>query len=155
MSSIGHRAGRLRLDDLFFERRRYDRWQPYFQSKLANLLFTADLQRRLAAAGAPTIAVAAHPGLSYTDLGSEGTGLSNRMASAVYPAITQSATAGALPMLRAMTDPNVRGGEFYGPRFIAAGAPVLERPSARARRTGDATGLAAASARLTGVELPV
>jgi NAD(P)-dependent dehydrogenase (short-subunit alcohol dehydrogenase family) len=68
MSSMGHRMGRMHFDDLMFERN-YDRWKPYFQSKLANLLFTAELQRRLTATGTTTIALAAHPGASNTDLG--------------------------------------------------------------------------------------
>ena len=155
MSSIGHRGGRLVLDDLMFDRRGYQRWPAYFQSKVANLLFTADLSRRLTRAGASSVAVAAHPGLAQTDLGSEGTGLSNRLSVAIYPAVTQSAAAGALPMLRALTDPHVRAGEFYGPRFGIAGAPVRETAGAHARRLYDATALAAESARLTGVELPV
>jgi protochlorophyllide reductase len=69
MSSLGHRAGRMRFEDLMGERR-YGRWSAYFQSKLANLLFTAALQRRLAADGSTTAALTAHPGLSGTDLGS-------------------------------------------------------------------------------------
>src|SRR6478672_1495653 len=73
MSSMGHRAARGQAPP-----ERYNRWQAYFHSKLANLLFTAELQRRLAAAGASTIAVAAHPGASNTDLGTEGSGVSNR-----------------------------------------------------------------------------
>ena len=75
MSSMGHRAARGPGDPRL--ERRYDRWQAYFHSKLANLLFTAELQRRLAAADASTIAVAAHPGASNTDLGTEGSGFSN------------------------------------------------------------------------------
>src|SRR5262249_37931076 len=78
-STFGHRPGRLRLDDLFFEHRGYDRWRPYFQSKLANLLFTAELHRRLSEAGADVLALAAHPGGSHTDLGFEGGGLTNRL----------------------------------------------------------------------------
>ena len=155
MSSIGHRAGRLDLSDLMFTRRRYQRWPAYFQSKLANLLFTADLSDRLERAGARTIAVAAHPGVSHTDLGTEGTSLSNRFTSMIYPGVSQSALMGALPMLRALTDVRARGGEFYGPRWVWAGAPVRETPSRRARNADDATALAVESARLTGVELPL
>ena len=73
MSSLAHRPGRLVMDDLMFDRRRYSRWQAYCQSKLAILLFTAELQRRLAEAGARAIAVAAHPGVARTNLGSQGT----------------------------------------------------------------------------------
>ena len=68
VSSNLHRIGRVRLDDLNWERRRYHRWQAYAQSKLANLLFTYELQRRLAAAGSPVEALAAHPGYAATNL---------------------------------------------------------------------------------------
>jgi NAD(P)-dependent dehydrogenase (short-subunit alcohol dehydrogenase family) len=156
MSSMGHRAGRMHFDDLMFDRG-YSRWQAYFQSKLANLLFTAELQRRLAASGTSTIALAAHPGGSRTDLGTEGRGLSNRLMAAVVPLVTQSAATGALPLLRAATDPAASGGQFYGPRWLAVGHPVLETPAPAARRTADARRLWTESVRLTGVDadLPV
>jgi protochlorophyllide reductase len=155
MSSFGHRPGRIRFDDLMFARG-YRRWPAYFQSKLANLLFTAELQRRLAAAGAATLAVAAHPGWSSTDLGHEGRGISNLVTRLATP-IAQPAVVGALPMLRAATDPGVRGGDFYGPRFMFAGRQVVRaRPSARARDAAAARRLWAASAELTktGPDLP-
>jgi protochlorophyllide reductase len=152
MSSMGHRAGRVVLDDLMFDRRGYRRWPVYFQSKLANLLFTAELHRRLVGAGSDTMAVAAHPGWSRTDLGREGSGLSNRFSGLAALVTTQSAAAGALPMLRAATDPAVRGGQYYGPRRTAWGRPVLETPSQQAQDDGDARGLWAASVELTGVE---
>lgn len=150
-SSMGHRAARGTADPRL--ERPYDRWQAYFHSKLANLLFTAELQRRLAAAGAPTIAVAAHPGGSRTDLGTEGGGLSNRAMRTIVPFVTQSAALGARPMLRALTDPAVRGGEFYGPRFVVRGAaPVRETPSRAARDAAVARSLWAESVALTGLE---
>src|SRR6478752_1196879 len=105
MSSRGHRAARGQADPR--RERRYDRWQAYFHSKLANLLFTAELQRRLATAGAPTLAVAAHPGASNTDLGTEGSGFSN-IGLRLVPFIGQPAERGARPMLCALTDPTVR-----------------------------------------------
>jgi protochlorophyllide reductase len=152
MASIGHRAARLDLTDLMYERRRYDRWHPYFQSKLANLLFTAELQRRLRESGSPAIAVAAHPGASATDLGWEGHGLGNRFVQLMAPRFAQTAVEGALPMLRAATDPSVRGGEFYGPRwFMSFGEPVLETPSGPARDPENARRLWDVSAELTGL----
>jgi NAD(P)-dependent dehydrogenase (short-subunit alcohol dehydrogenase family) len=154
MSSMGHRRGRLRVDDLMFDGRGYRRWQPYFDSKQANLLFTLELQRRLAASGAPTIAVTAHPGGSRTDLGTEGRGVTNRLMSSVVPLLTQPATRGAEPMLRALTDPSVRGGEFFGPRFVTAGAPRRERPARRARDGELARQLWDASQDLTGLRVP-
>lgn len=151
MTSMGHRAGRLRLDDLFFERRGYDRWRPYFQSKLANLLFTLELQRRLDAAGVATLALAAHPGGARTDLGHEGSGLTNRLAPRMP--LVQSAAAGALPLVRAATDPSARGGELYGPRWMVRGHPVRETPSRRAGRADDARALWERSEQLTGCRL--
>jgi NAD(P)-dependent dehydrogenase (short-subunit alcohol dehydrogenase family) len=156
MSSMGHRMGRLHLDDLFFERRGYDRWRPYFQSKLANLLFTAELDRRLRRAGTTTMALAAHPGASNTELGHEGGGISNKLFKSLMP-LAQAATAGALPLLRAATDPNARGGQFYGPYLLVRGRAVAERPSSRARRPQDARLLWERSEELTGVtfDIPV
>jgi protochlorophyllide reductase len=151
VASMGHRAGRIRLDDLMFDAG-YRRWAPYFQSKLANLLFTAALQRRLAASDHPAIAVAAHPGASHTDLGTEGRSLTNWAMRAVVPLVTQPVSAGALPILRAATDPAVRGGEFYGPRWIVRGRPVLETPSRRARDESMAEALWDASLALVGLD---
>lgn len=151
MSSVGHRAGRMNFDDLMNDRR-YRRWGAYFQSKLANLLFTRALQKHLQAAGSATIAVAAHPGFSRTELGKQGGSLSNRAMSTVVPLFVQSAASGALSMLRAATEPAVVGGEFYGPRFVSGGAPVLEKPSSRARSDDDAHRLWTASAALTGLD---
>jgi NAD(P)-dependent dehydrogenase (short-subunit alcohol dehydrogenase family) len=149
-ASMGHRAARGHADPRL--ERPYDRWQAYFHSKLANLLFTAELSRRLAAAGAPTIAVAAHPGGSATDLGTEGGGLSNRVMRTFVPLIAQPAALGARPMLRALTDPAVRSGEFYGPRFVVRGAaPVRETPSRAARDTAAAHRLWTLSEELTGL----
>jgi protochlorophyllide reductase len=150
MSSMGHRGARGPGDPRLHHR--YDRWQAYFHSKLANLLFTAELQRRLAAADAPTIAVAAHPGASNTDLGTEGSGFSN-LGLRLLPFIGQSAERGARPMLRALTDPTVRGGEYYGPRFLAFGAtPVLETPTRAARDADAARRLWDLSVELSGLE---
>ena len=151
MSSMGHRAAR-RAPDPRLERP-YERWQSYFSSKLANLHFTAELHRRLTAAGAATVAVAAHPGGSYTDLGSEGSGLTNRMIAVVAPVLSQSARAGSVPMIRALTDPQVAGGEFYGPRFLARGLPArVETPSRAARDAAAAGRLWDLSVELTGLE---
>jgi NAD(P)-dependent dehydrogenase (short-subunit alcohol dehydrogenase family) len=149
MSSMGHRMGRLHADDLMFERRGYQRWPAYFQSKLANLLFTAELQRRLGP-DAPVQALAAHPGGSSTDLGFEGSSFVNRAMHVVVPATMQPAAVGARPALRAATDPSAKGGEFYGPRFIVRGRrAVRETPSRRARNTADARILWERSEQLT------
>jgi protochlorophyllide reductase len=147
MSSMGHRSARGQAPPV-----RYNRWQAYFHSKLANLLFTAELQRRLAEADAATIAVAAHPGASNTDLGTEGSGFSN-VGLRLAPFIGQSAERGARPMLRALTDPSVRGGEYYGPRFLVFGAtPVRETPTRAARDADAARRLWDLSVELSGLE---
>jgi protochlorophyllide reductase len=148
MSSMGHRMGRMHFDDLMFESN-YDRWKPYFQSKLANLLFTADLQRRLTATGATTIALAAHPGASNTDLGQEGHGITNK-AMKVVPMLAQSAKRGAEPALRAATDPAAAPGAYYGPRWMTRGHAVVETPSKRARNAADAARLWDMSEQLIG-----
>ena len=138
MSSMGHRPGRMHFEDLMFDHHRYQRWGAYFQSKLSNLLFTAALQTRFASSGAPTIAVAAHPGASHTDLGTEGTGALNRMLEPFGKVFSQSAAVGALPFLRAATEPGVKGGAYYGPRYLVRGHAVAETPSRRARNSADA-----------------
>ncbi len=152
MSSMVHRSGRLVVDDLMFDRRRYNRWQAYSQSKLANLLFTAELQRRLDQAGAAAIAVCAHPGVAQTGLGTEGHGIGNRLARIGVPSLMRSVASGALPMLRAATDPAASGKQFYGPRWQVLGPPVLETPGRRARDDDSARALWKASSELTGIE---
>ncbi len=118
VSSTGHRPGQIHFDDLQLERN-YGPWRAYFQSKLANLLFTYELQRRLNAKGTTTIAVAAHPGGSRTNLGNENPGgIINTIAHVAHPLISQMmqpAAMGALPTERAATDPGVIGGDYYGP----------------------------------------
>lgn len=149
MASMGHRAGRMDLGDPMYERHRYQRWPAYFQTKLANLLFTAELQRRLTDAGRDTLAVAAHPGAAHTDLGTEGTGALNRLITVSGGFYNQSARRGAEPFLRAATAPDVVGGQYYGPRWLVRGPAVLETPSRRARHADDARALWQLSEELT------
>ena len=158
MSSMGARLGRVDLDDLLWERRPYDRWQAYFQSKLANLLFTLELDRRLRAAQgpapapAPTAALAAHPGGARTSLGRNGRHWTNRL-TPLWMAFVQPASLGALPFVRAATDPAARSGEYYGPQFQVWGRPVRERPSRQARDPHAAATLWEESQQLTGCAL--
>jgi NAD(P)-dependent dehydrogenase (short-subunit alcohol dehydrogenase family) len=115
VSSLGHRIrAQIRFDDLQWERS-YDRVAAYGQSKLANLMFTYELQRRLTAHRAGTIAVAAHPGFADTDLIRNSPAAVRLLAPAIAPLITQEPAMGALPTLRAATDPGVLGGQYYGP----------------------------------------
>ena len=113
VSSIGHRIARrgIRFDDLQSERN-YSRVGAYGQAKLANLLFTYELQRRLT--GTNTIAVAAHPGGSRTELTRNLPPVLAPLTRLAEP-LFQSADMGALPTLRAATDPGVLGGQYYGP----------------------------------------
>ncbi|GAP63946.1 hypothetical protein ARMA_2369 [Ardenticatena maritima] len=109
VSSGAHRFGTINFDDLNWERS-YSPWKAYAQSKLANLLFTFELQRRLEAKGAETIAVAAHPGYTNTNLQRY-----TRSFSLLNKLLAQSPEMGALPTLYAATMPDVRGGDYFGP----------------------------------------
>ncbi|MBK5288174.1 MAG: SDR family NAD(P)-dependent oxidoreductase, partial [Acidimicrobiia bacterium] len=156
ISSQGHRPGTIHFDDLQLEQH-YGPWVAYFQSKLANLLFTFELQRRLAAKRASAIAVAAHPGGSRTNLGHENPGgIVNTVGDKIRPVINfvmQPAAMGALPTLRAATDPAVKGGEYYGPDGLwqQRGYPKRVGSTKRAHDPVAAARLWAVSAELTGV----
>jgi NAD(P)-dependent dehydrogenase (short-subunit alcohol dehydrogenase family) len=156
VSSVGHRRGAIHLDDLNFDRGY--RWQQaYFQSKLANLMFTFELQRRLAAAGAAAIAVAAHPGNARTELGRDMNPVARAVMSPRLRALTfwllQPAEIAALPITRAAADPAVRGGEYYGPRGWKewTGYPERATPIARALDQDVQRRLWERSEQLTGV----
>ncbi len=160
VSSNGHRAGRMDFDNLLSSRH-YSRTGAYGRSKLANLMFTYELQRRLSAAGANTIALAAHPGTARTDLTRHLTPLANTVMAPRLAALNswwvQDAAAGALPTLRAATDPAAIGGTYYGPDgFLQfTGYPVVVRSSARSHNGEVQRRLWAESERLTGVSYPV
>jgi NAD(P)-dependent dehydrogenase (short-subunit alcohol dehydrogenase family) len=157
ISSLGHRIrADIHLDDLQSERR-YDRIAAYGQSKLANLMFTYELQRRLAAAGAETIAVAAHPGGASTDLVRNSPAPVRALNKVFGSLVMQSAAVGALPTLRAATDPEVAGGEYYGPGgpFEQWGYPKRVRSSARSHDAEIQRRLWSESERLTGVTYSV
>ena len=125
MSSGAHRMGRIHFEDLHFERS-YRAWAAYSQSKLANLLFTYELQRRLSAAGSGTLAVAAHPGWARTELQRHAGWISWLRALGVEALLSQDALGGSLPLLRAATDPALTGGEYFGPGGFQEmkGAPI-------------------------------
>jgi NAD(P)-dependent dehydrogenase (short-subunit alcohol dehydrogenase family) len=155
VSSVGHRIrADIHFDDLQWERS-YNRVSAYGQAKLANLLFTYELQRRLASHGT-TIAAAAHPGGSNTEL------MRNlpRWAAVAYPVIAplmQDATMGALPSLRAATDPAVLGGQYYGPDGVGQtrGYPKLVGSSRKSHDVDLQRRLWAVSEELTGVAYPI
>lgn len=149
VSSLGHRVGRLDLDDVMFDRRRYDRWGAYFQSKIANVLFARELDRRLKARGDDVRSVACHPGTASTEIGKTGTSLANSIIRTFFPVIARSADRGSVSVVHAATEP-VEGGEFFGPRFLAFGRTREETPSRRARHDDTARRLWELSEELTG-----
>ncbi|MGE2726443.1 SDR family NAD(P)-dependent oxidoreductase [Mycolicibacterium pulveris] len=154
VSSVGHRAlARIHFEDPHLERK-YNRVEAYGQSKLANLLFTYELARRLKAKEAPTIAVAAHPGLSDTELMRH---LPDFIPSILWKIVGQPAAMGALPTLRAATDPAVQGGQYYGPDGIgeSRGHPKLVASSAQSHNQDIQRRLWTMSEELTGVTFPV
>jgi NAD(P)-dependent dehydrogenase (short-subunit alcohol dehydrogenase family) len=160
VSSVAHRLGSIRLDDLQSERG-YGPWRAYSQSKLANALFTVELDRRLRAAGASTLSVGAHPGYSRTELMSSGPRLGGGGIQAQILGLGtwfsgQSAAHGALPVLRAATDPGARGGDYYGPGGPGelAGHPRKVRYAGKAHDERLAAQLWQASEELTGVPFP-
>lgn len=156
VSSVGHRIrAAIHFDDLQWERS-YSRVGAYGQSKLANLMFTYELQRRLAASGT-TAAVAAHPGLSNTELARNSPAFLRLPINWLAPVITQNAANGALPTLRAATDPAVLGGQYYGPGGVgeARGYPRLVTSSPDSYDVALQRRLWAVSEELTGVRFPV
>ncbi len=155
ISSGGHRMGKIDLQDLNWERG-YGRWRAYGRSKLANLLFTNELQRRLERFGSKTLAVAAHPGGAATNLGRRAPGEPGAWVDMLRPIsslLLQSAAMGALPTLRAATDPDVVGGEYYGPSGPGEfrGLPVRVTSNKASRDPEVASRLWTASEELTGV----
>ncbi|MCL4683526.1 SDR family oxidoreductase [Myxococcota bacterium] len=157
VSSAAHRIGRIDFDNLQSERR-YRPWQAYGQSKLANLLYTFELQRRLDRYGADMIAVAAHPGYSATQLQARGPSDRNaavmtRLVAIGNRFLAQSAAMGALPTLFAATAPTVRGGDYFGPDrwFEMRGHPRPVGTAAAARDEQVAARLWRISEELTGV----
>ncbi len=148
VSSMAHRFGTMDFDDLQWEQRSYNRQASYGQSKLANLLFTYELQRKLEAAGVETIAVAAHPGWTATNL--QRTAAVFRM---LNPILAMKPWQGALPTLRAATGEGVHGGEYYGPKgwMEARGYPEAVGSTDEARDEAVASRLWGISEELTGV----
>lgn len=153
VSSGAHRTGRMRFDDLHGERS-YGRWSAYGQSKLANLLFTFELDRRLRGSDSPLRAMAAHPGYAATNLQFAAVPRYEAMVMSVGNAIfAQSAEMGALPTLYAATHPALEGGSYIGPdgMFEMRGHPQLVETSLAARDESAAAKLWEVSEELTGV----
>lgn len=157
VTSCLHRSGKVDLEDLNWERRRYRPWAAYSQSKLANLLFVLELERRLVTVGSPVRATAAHPGYASTNLqGGTGNPLANVIGAIGNRLVAQSDKMGALPTLYAATA-DVPGGSMAGPGGFnhLRGYPILEPPSHDALDGDVARRLWDLSESLTGVSWPL
>jgi len=157
VSSTGHRFGSIDFDDLNWERKPYKAWRAYGQSKLANLLFTAELQRRLTAAGSAVLATAAHPGYASTNLQfHSGRRVFNLVGALGNRLLAQDEDGGALPTLYAAVA-DIPGNSFAGPGGFMEwrGAPKLVRRSNAASDTDVARRLWDVSEGLTGVHFPL
>jgi NAD(P)-dependent dehydrogenase (short-subunit alcohol dehydrogenase family) len=157
VSSLAHRSGRIDFDDLMLEGK-YRRFGAYGQSKLANLLFTMELQRRFRWVDRrDALAVACHPGLSATNLAAaidDGLwGRAVQLTERFAPNLGQSPLDGSVPTLRAATDPDVAGGDYFGPSSMGEikGPAVKVKARPKAYDVHDARGLWEASVKLTGV----
>ncbi|MBO0824131.1 MAG: SDR family oxidoreductase [Actinobacteria bacterium] len=160
MSSMAHLDGTMDFDDLQGERG-YNPERAYAQSKLANLLFTFELDRRLRAAGVTATALGAHPGVVYTDLFRTRSPWQQAVLKPRFRVVNfwavQDVRMGALPALRAATDASASGGDYFGPRrygllrWFYTGYPARVEPSERARNSADQARLWQVSEQLTGV----
>lgn len=156
-SSQAHRVGKMRWNDLQWNRR-YRKWLAYGQTKLSNLLFACELDRRAKAAGAHLLSTAAHPGYASTHLQAAGPEMAGSrsmegLMSMANKVFAQSDVAGAWPQLYAATMPDVQGGEYFGPdgMFEQQGHPTRVKGTRRARSASDAARLWQVSEDLTGV----
>jgi NAD(P)-dependent dehydrogenase (short-subunit alcohol dehydrogenase family) len=160
VSSLMHRTGHIAFDDVAGVQIR-NTWLQYGTSKLANLLFTAELSRRLQAGGEPAMAVAAHPGWTRSNLVGAGAALGQgrlraRAGRSIGHVFGQSTATGAWPTLYAATAPEVEPGQFIGPSHALGlfGPPTVDRPNRRARDAADAARLWEISEELTEVRYP-
>ena len=153
LSSLMHKIGRIRIDDLNWERGRYERWLAYGQSKLANLMFAYELQHRLLAAGSTVRSMAAHPGYAATNLQSHTESIQDKLLGIGNRLISQSAEMGALPELYAATKPDLPGGTYVGPDGFAerAGHPRPVGSTNASHNLDKQRALWESSERLTGV----
>ena len=155
VSSVAHRSGRIDLRDPNWERRRYRRWSAYGQSKLADLMFAYELQRRLLLAGSTVRSMAAHPGYSSTNLQRHLPGPATSFQGVLERVnLVQPAAGGALPTVYAATAPDLPGGAYVGPSgpFEATGLPTIVGSSKASRDLDVQRGLWDLAVRLTGVD---
>ncbi|MDH3259464.1 MAG: oxidoreductase [Acidimicrobiia bacterium] len=154
-----HVGGRLNVDDPHYKSD-YQPWTSYGQSKMANLHFGVELNRRLQAAGTTVESLVSHPGFSNTDLQAQsveatGGGVSQRFFHVAVGWFGMTPARGALPQLRAATDPTAKGGELYTPRWANRGSPVRRPILARSRKPEDMQALWELSERETGIPFDV
>ena len=155
VSSMAHWPGRINFDDLNWRNRRYSPWLAYSQSKLANLLFTGELQRRLDSVSSPLRALAAHPGYSHTNLqGATGRKLGDALISAATRVVATDADFGARQTLYAASQ-DLPGNTFVGPRFGYVGRTQPVGRSRRAQDPATATALWKLSEQLTETKFPL
>jgi NAD(P)-dependent dehydrogenase (short-subunit alcohol dehydrogenase family) len=154
VSSMAHWPGRIRLDDLHWKNRRYSAWLAYSQSKLANLLFTNELQRRLDDVGSPLRALAAHPGYSHTNLqGASGRKLIDTVVAAATRVVATDAEFGARQTLYAASQ-DLPGDTYVGPRFGYLGRTQPVGRSRAAQDLATAYALWQVSEQLTSTRFP-
>ena len=156
VSSLAHKKGKIHFDNLLFNGgKSYDPMVSYRQSKFANLLFTYELQRRLKSSGLKTIAVAAHPGVSITNLGNHLKGkLLYKIFMLFSGILTHPQEQGALPQIRAAVDAAVKSGQYYGPDKMGEmkGDPVLVQSTPESHNLEEAKRLWEISEQMTGVK---
>jgi NAD(P)-dependent dehydrogenase (short-subunit alcohol dehydrogenase family) len=155
VSSTGHRMGKMDFDNYIYkDGKGYTRFGAYGRSKLSNLLFTYELDRRFKTANIDAIAVAAHPGISNTNLIRQWY---LKVFKPIFFLATQSAYMGALPSIRAATDPDVKGSDYYGPRGRGErqGHPIRVESNRASHNKEDAKNLWKVSEQLTGVTFPI
>ncbi|MES2394164.1 MAG: oxidoreductase [Acidobacteriota bacterium] len=158
VASLAHRNGKIEWDNLQSERK-YVPWDTYGMTKLANILFARELDRRAREAGSPLLSVAVHPGIARTNIFDNGPGNSDLKAIAVKifaPIMTQSDDKGALPTLYAATSPAVKGGDYIGPDGMGEfkGWPTVVKPRPQALDEAVGMKLWTVSEELTGVVYP-
>ena len=156
VASLAHRNGTIEKNNLQSERS-YDPMGAYNNTKLANLMFAFELDRRLRRAGTQVLSIAAHPGVAKTDIFQNGPGdrgnLKMKLTKFMASALAQNDAMGALPLEYAATVPGIKGGQYIGPDGLSEikGHPTVVQPKARALDQGKARELWTESERLTGV----
>jgi len=154
VSSAAHKQGKMDFDNLLFENgKEYSPIKSYGRSKLSNLLFTYELQRKFESLKIDAIAVAAHPGVAQTNLARYLDGkFWFKLLIPIFKLISQDQAMGALPQIRASVDPQVKGAQYYGPHKGMRGFPVVVNSNAASHNKEDASKLWKVSEELTDIK---